>query len=62
MAQVGDESRLTPKGRATRDRIVRAAAELVVAEGLRATNMESVRKAASVSGSQPAHYSRTRVR
>jgi AcrR family transcriptional regulator len=56
MAQVGDEPRLTPKGRATRDRIVRAAAELIVAEGLRATNMESVRKAASISGSQLDHY------
>jgi AcrR family transcriptional regulator len=56
MAQVGDEPRLTPKGRATRDRIVRAAAELIVTEGLRATNMESVRKAASVSGSQATHY------
>jgi AcrR family transcriptional regulator len=50
------EQRLTPKGRATRDRIVRAAAELIVTEGLSASNMESVRKAASVSGSQLAHY------
>jgi AcrR family transcriptional regulator len=53
---VQDEQRLTPKGRATRDRIVRAAAELIVAEGLSATNMERVRTAASVSGSQLAHY------
>jgi AcrR family transcriptional regulator len=51
-----DEQRLTPKGRATRDRIVRTAAELIVAEGLSATNMERVRAAASVSGSQLAHY------
>ena len=51
-----DEQRLTPKGRATRDRIVQAAAELIVAEGLSAANMESIRKAASVSGSQLAHY------
>jgi AcrR family transcriptional regulator len=51
-----DDQRLTPKGRATRDRIVRAAAELIVAEGLSATNMEKVRAAASVSGSQLAHY------
>jgi AcrR family transcriptional regulator len=56
MAQVGDEPRLTPKGRATRDRIVQAAAELIISDGLRATNMDSVRKAASVSGSQTAHY------
>jgi len=53
---VHDEQRLTPKGRATRDRIVQAATELIVAEGLSAANMESVRKAASVSGSQLAHY------
>lgn len=51
-----DEQRLTPKGRATRDRIVQAAAELIVTEGLSASNMENVRKAASVSGSQLAHY------
>src|ERR1700753_2120589 len=58
MAQpdVQGEQRLTPKGRATRDRIVRAAAELVVTEGLAASNMERVRQAASVSGSQLAHY------
>jgi AcrR family transcriptional regulator len=55
-SDVQDEQRLTPKGRATRDRIVRAAAELIVTEGLAASNMERVRKAASVSGSQLAHY------
>src|SRR5246127_2222502 len=51
-----DEKRLTPKGRATRDRIVQAAATLIVTEGLAALNMDNVRKAASVSGSQLAHY------
>jgi AcrR family transcriptional regulator len=51
-----DEKRLTPKGRATRDRIVQAAATLIVSEGLAAFNMDNVRKAASVSGSQLAHY------
>ncbi|MBV8861610.1 MAG: TetR/AcrR family transcriptional regulator, partial [Mycobacterium sp.] len=55
-SDVHDEQRLTPKGRATRDRIVQAAAELIITEGLSASNMESVRKAASVSGSQLAHY------
>ncbi len=50
------EQRLTAKGRATRDRIVRATAELIVADGLAAFNMDNVRKAASVSGSQLAHY------
>ena len=53
---VQDEQRLTAKGRATRDRIVQAAAQLIVTEGLSASNMERVRKAASVSGSQLAHY------
>jgi AcrR family transcriptional regulator len=50
------ERRLTPKGRATRDRIVQAAAELIVGQGLRALNMDGVRRTASVSGSQLAHY------
>src|SRR5258708_23655247 len=53
---VQDEQRLTAKGRATRDRIVQAAAELIVTQGWSASNMENVRKAASVSGSQLAHY------
>ncbi|OBF49593.1 TetR family transcriptional regulator [Mycobacterium sp. 852002-53434_SCH5985345] len=55
-SDVQDEQRLTAKGRATRDRIVEAAAQLIVTEGLSAANMENVRKAASVSGSQLAHY------
>jgi AcrR family transcriptional regulator len=54
--QSQDEKRLTAKGRATRDRIVEAAAKLIVSEGLAAFNMDNVRKAASVSGSQLAHY------
>ena len=53
---VQQEQRLTAKGRATRDRIVQAAAQLVVTQGLAASNMENVRRAASVSGSQLAHY------
>jgi AcrR family transcriptional regulator len=48
--------RLTAKGRATRDRIVQVAAELILSEGLAAFNMDALRKAASVSGSQLAHY------
>ena len=55
-ADLRDEQRLTPKGRATRERIVKAAAELILIEGLSALNMDNVRKAASVSGSQLAHY------
>ncbi|WP_156686789.1 TetR/AcrR family transcriptional regulator [Mycobacterium sp. Marseille-P9652] len=53
---VREEQRLTAKGRLTRDRIVQAAAELIVNEGLSAASMDNVRKAASVSGSQLAHY------
>jgi len=47
---------LTAKGRATRDRIVQAAAQLIVTEGLSKSNLENIRKAASVSGSQLTHY------
>ena len=54
--ELADEKRLTPKGRATRDRIVHAAAGLIVTEGVVEFNMDNVRKAASVSGSQLAHY------
>lgn len=53
---VREEQRLTAKGRATRGRIVQAAAQLIVTEGLSASNIENVRRAASVSGSQLAHY------
>ena len=53
---VHDDRPLTPKGRATRERIVKAAAELILTEGLSALNMDSLRNAASVSGSQLAHY------
>lgn len=51
-----NSERLTAKGRATRDRILKAAAELIVDDGLSALTMENVRKAASASGSQLAHY------
>lgn len=51
-----DERRLTPKGRATRQRIVTAAAELILTDGLSALNMDKLRTVASVSGSQLAHY------
>jgi AcrR family transcriptional regulator len=53
---VRTEKRLTPKGRATRDRIVQVTARLIVTEGVAAFNMDRVRKAAEVSGSQLAHY------
>ena len=51
-----DDRRLTAKGRATRDRLVKAAAELILSDGLSALNMDALRKAASVSGSQLTHY------
>jgi len=55
-AELQDERRLTAKGRATRDRILQVAAEVILREGLSTLNMDALRKAASVSGSQLAHY------
>ncbi len=55
-ADLQDERRLTAKGQATRDRILKAAAELILSDGLSALSMDTLRKAASVSGSQLAHY------
>jgi AcrR family transcriptional regulator len=54
--------KLTNKGQATRARIVRHAAELIYAKGVRATNNELLRDAAGVSGSQLAHYFPTKER
>lgn len=51
-----DARRLTQKGRVTRDRIVAAAADIILDGGLSALNNERLRRAASVSGSQLAHY------
>lgn len=47
---------LTRKGQATRDRIVRAAADLILVRGAVAVSMLDVRRAAGVSGSQLSHY------
>jgi TetR/AcrR family transcriptional repressor of nem operon len=47
---------LTPRGQATRDRIVRAAADLVFEHGVAGVGMLDVRRAAHVSGSQLSHY------
>ena len=47
---------LTRKGQATRDRIVRAAADLIFEQGAGAVSMLDVRRAAGVSGSQLSHY------
>jgi TetR/AcrR family transcriptional repressor of nem operon len=57
MAVIDERARsLTPKGRATRDRIVEAAADLIYRHGVHSTNNDRVRKAAAVSGSQLNHY------
>ena len=48
--------KLTAKGRATRARIVAAAAELVFAHGVARTGIDDVRRQAGVSASQLYHY------
>jgi AcrR family transcriptional regulator len=58
MGDAEETARLTPKGRATRDRIVRAAADLIFRQGAVGTSIDDVRKAAGVSGSQMTHYFR----
>lgn len=47
---------LTRRGRATRQRIVAAAAELMFENGVAETTLEDIRAAAGVSGSQVYHY------
>lgn len=47
---------LTAKGRAQRERIVRAAAELIYVHGVHGTNNELVRATTGISGSQLSHY------
>jgi TetR/AcrR family transcriptional regulator, transcriptional repressor for nem operon len=47
---------LTAKGRATRERILQAATDLIAAHGVAGTGTEDVRKAAGISGSQLYHY------
>ncbi|GCE38795.1 transcriptional regulator, TetR family [Rhodococcus wratislaviensis] len=44
--------KLTPKGLATRERIIKAAAELIYEHGAQNTNNEQIRAATGVSGSQ----------
>ncbi|MCA1843258.1 MAG: TetR/AcrR family transcriptional regulator, partial [Actinobacteria bacterium] len=46
----------TPKGQATRERIVEAAARLMFEQGVAGTTTEDVRAAAGVSSSQLYHY------
>jgi AcrR family transcriptional regulator len=47
---------VTERGRATRDRIVSCAAELVLRHGVSSLSLDKVRQAASVSGSQLTYY------
>jgi TetR/AcrR family transcriptional regulator, transcriptional repressor for nem operon len=49
-------SRLTPKGRATREKIVATAAQLINERGVASTSTEDVCVAAAVSSSQLYHY------
>ena len=52
----GSEPRLTPKGRATRERILECAADLIYRHGVQGTSNDLLRRAAGVSGSQLNHY------
>ncbi|MFI9489357.1 TetR/AcrR family transcriptional regulator [Promicromonospora sp. NPDC052451] len=52
--------RLTPKGEATRTRILDAATGLIAAHGVAGTSTDQVRHAAGVSGSQLYHYFATK--
>jgi len=56
LADQPDDQPLTAKGRATRERVVQAAAEVFLTDGLSSLSMAKVRNAATVSGSQLAHY------
>lgn len=56
MVDAEKPARLTPKGRATRDRIVKTAADLIFRQGVAGTSIDDVRKAAGVSGGQMTHY------
>ena len=58
MGETEELARLTPKGRATRDRIVETAADLIFRQGVAGTSIDDVRKATGVSGSQMTHYFR----
>jgi TetR/AcrR family transcriptional regulator, transcriptional repressor for nem operon len=52
----GPEQKLTPKGRATRDRILECAADLIYRLGVQGTSNDVLRRASGVSGSQLNHY------
>jgi TetR/AcrR family transcriptional repressor of nem operon len=56
-----DRQKLTRKGRATRDRIVSAAARLTYVRGVAGTSLDDVQAAAHASGSQVYHYFRDKA-
>ena len=53
---IEESNALTPKGQATRDRIVATAAELIHDNGIANTSLGDVQKAAQVGASQVYHY------
>jgi AcrR family transcriptional regulator len=55
-SQPEKKQQFTRKGRATRDRIVKSAAELMYEQGVARTSLQDVQDAALVSGSQMLHY------
>ena len=50
------EPKLTPKGQATRERILECAADLIYLHGVQGASNDALRRAAGVSGSQLSHY------
>jgi TetR/AcrR family transcriptional regulator, transcriptional repressor for nem operon len=54
--QADTTPRLTAKGRATRERILEIAADLILQHGVTGAGIDDVRAAAGVSGSQMTHY------
>src|SRR5258706_13380348 len=56
--KVQDAGELTRKGRAARDGVVAAAADLMFEQGVAGTSLQDVQQAARVSGSQMYHYFR----
>lgn len=53
---VATHSKLTPRGEATRSRIVESAAELVLAGGVGGTSLDNIRAGTATSKSQLFHY------
>jgi len=60
MTRPAEPRRLTPKGEATRNRILDAATDLIAQHGVAGTGLDDVRAAAGVSGGQLYHYFETK--